>query len=291
MTNDRNFPALELKNLSFRYKDSAAFSLQIPQLRLEVGQHLFIKGASGSGKTTLLNLLAGIQTVDTGEIWLGGAQLQPASARRRDAIRAQHIGIVFQQLNLIPYLSVLDNVLLAAAFQTRASIGEKTSSHVSDSHVSDSHASDSHMTPAQLKLRAEQLLTALGLTASMWQQAAESLSVGQQQRVAIARALLCKPTLLIADEPTSALDSEHRDAFMRLLLAQADASQCTVLFVSHDAALAPWFSHTLAMASLADGVQPNPQFMRQSAVPVHQQRLDADLGAETLATTYAAMNS
>lgn len=286
MTNDRNFPALELKNLSFRYKGSAAFSLQIPQLRLAVGQHLFIKGASGSGKTTLLNLLSGIQTVDTGEIWLGGAQLQPASARRRDAIRAQHIGIVFQQLNLIPYLSVLDNVLLAAAFQTRASIGEKTSSHVSDSH-----ASDSHMTPAQLKLRAEQLLTALGLTASMWQQAAESLSVGQQQRVAIARALLCKPTLLIADEPTSALDSEHRDAFMRLLLAQADASQCTVLFVSHDAALAPWFSHTLAMASLADGVQPNPQFMRQSAVPVHQQRLDADLGTETLATTHAAMNS
>lgn len=296
MTNDRNFPALELKNLSFRYKGSATFSLQIPQLRLEVGQHLFIKGASGSGKTTLLNLLAGIQTVDTGEIWLGGAQLQPASARRRDAIRAQHIGIVFQQLNLIPYLSVLDNVLLAAAFQTRAAIGEKTSSHVSDSHVSDSHASDSHasdshMTPAQLKPRAEQLLTALGLTASMWQQAAESLSVGQQQRVAIARALLCKPTLLIADEPTSALDSEHRDAFMRLLLAQADASQCTVLFVSHDAALAPWFSHTLAMASLADGVQPNPQFMRQSAVSVHQQRLDADVGTETLASTHAAMNS
>jgi putative ABC transport system ATP-binding protein len=281
VTNDRNFPALELKNLSFRYKGSATFSLQIPQLRLEVGQHLFIKGASGSGKTTLLNLLAGIQTVDTGEIWLGGAQLQPASARRRDAIRAQHIGIVFQQLNLIPYLSVLDNVLLAAAFQTKASIAQKTLSH----------ASDSHMTPAQLKPRAEQLLTALGLTASMWQQAAESLSVGQQQRVAIARALLCKPTLLIADEPTSALDSEHRDAFMRLLLAQADASQCTVLFVSHDAALAPWFSHTLAMASLADGVQPNPQFMRQSAVSVHQQRLDADLGTETLASTHAAMNS
>ena len=128
-----------------------------------------------------------------GELRLAGQILQPNSAAKRDQIRARQIGVVFQQLNLIPYLSVLDNVLLGQAF----------SGQTAD------------------KDRATMLLQALQLAESTWQQPAAQLSVGQQQRVAIARALLGKPTLLIADEPTSALDADNRDAFMRLLLKEA----------------------------------------------------------------------
>ena len=225
MAVDLNIPAIELKNLRHQWPGQA-FCLQIPALTLAVGQHLFIRGASGSGKTTLLNLLCGVLTLQQGEIRLGGQLLQPNSAAKRDQLRARQIGVVFQQLNLIPYLSVLDNVLLGQAFSGK---------------------------PAD-KARAEGLLQALQLPAALWQQSAAALSVGQQQRVAIARALLGKPTVLIADEPTSALDADNRDAFMRVLLQEADAAGSTVVFVSHDQALAGYFQYQLDMGRLGDGV-------------------------------------
>jgi putative ABC transport system ATP-binding protein len=184
-----NFPALELKNFHFQWPGQNHFALDIPPVSLRVGQHLFIRGASGSGKTTLLNLLCGIHTLTQGEIYIGGQLFQPLSGAKRDAIRARNIGVVFQQLNLISYLSVLDNVLLAAQFAGKA------------------------LPNAQQ--RANDLLTALGMHQSLWQKPAQQLSVGQQQRVAIARALLNEPALLIADEPTSALDADNRDAFIK----------------------------------------------------------------------------
>lgn len=134
--------------------------------------------------------------------------------------------MVFQQLNLIPYLSVLDNVLLGQAFAGKA---------------------------ADLT-RAQHLLRQLQLAEAMWTQPAAQLSVGQQQRVAIARALLGAPALLLADEPTSALDADNRDSFMRLLLSEADAAGSTVIFVSHDAALARYFSWQLDMGQLGRGL-------------------------------------
>jgi len=225
-----NFPALELKNFSFSYPGKSPFGLQLPDLTLAVGQHLFIRGASGSGKTTLLNVLCGIHALTSGEILIQGQLFQPQKAAKRDAIRAKNIGVVFQQLNLIPYLSVLDNVLLAAEF---AGTGLPDSTQ-----------------------KAGSLLNALGLPAAIWQLSAATLSVGQQQRVAIARALLNGPALLIADEPTSALDAENRDAFIRLMLSEADRCGTTVLFVSHDAQLARYFHWQLRMDKLADGVQP-----------------------------------
>lgn len=225
MAADLNIPAVELKNLRQEWPGQA-FVLDIPALRLMPGQHLFVRGASGSGKTTLLNLLCGVLPLQQGEIWLGAGQLQPASAAHRDRMRAQQIGVVFQQLNLIPYLSVLDNVLLGQAFAgTRAD-------------------------PARARL----LLQALQLPETQWSAPALQLSVGQQQRVAIARALLGKPTLLIADEPTSALDADNRDAFMQVLLQEASDAGSTVIFVSHDKALARYFHFQLDMNRLADGV-------------------------------------
>lgn len=230
MPAEPNFPALELKNFYFSYQGPAAFSLQLPDLQLDVGQHLFIRGASGSGKTTLLNLLSGIHPLSRGEIHIKGALFQPQTAARRDLMRAKDIGVVFQQLNLISYLSVLDNVLLAAEFAGNSS--------------------------AATTQRAQMLLSALGLDAALWPQSAVNLSVGQQQRVAIARALLNEPALLIADEPTSALDADNRDAFIRLMLSEANRCGTTVLFVSHDAGLARYFKWQLRMDALSDGVQP-----------------------------------
>lgn len=230
MPAEPNFPALELKNFSFSYPGKSPFRLQLPDLKLALGQHLFIRGASGSGKTTLLNVLCGIHALTSGEVLIQGQLFQPQKAAKRDAIRAKNIGVVFQQLNLIPYLSVLDNVLLAAEF---AGAGL-----------------------ANAKQKAGTLLDALGLAAPIWQQSAATLSVGQQQRVAIARALLNGPALLIADEPTSALDAENRDAFIRLMLSEADRCGTTVLFVSHDAQLARYFHWQLRMDKLADGIQP-----------------------------------
>lgn len=234
MLSKPNFPALELKNFHFQWPGQQTFRLDIPTVSLAVGQHLFIRGASGSGKTTLLNLLCGIHTLTKGEIYIGGQLFQPLSGAKRDAIRAQNIGVVFQQLNLISYLSVLDNVLLAAEF-AKNKLAHATS-------------------------RAKTLLTALDMAEALWHKPAQHLSVGQQQRVAIARALLNEPALLIADEPTSALDADNRDAFIRLMLAEADRCGTTVIFVSHDAQLASYFGSVLQMDQLSAGVQPSVRF-------------------------------
>ena len=229
MTDKPEISAIELKHLTFRYPSSHC-QLQIPSLKLAKGQHLFIRGASGSGKTTLLNLLSGIARVQSGELYIQGQPLHQLSSAARDTLRAKQIGVVFQQLNLIPYLSVLDNTLLSSHFA-----GQSRSASVE---------------------RARQLLCRLGLAEHLHQQTAATLSVGQQQRVAIARALLPKPALLIADEPTSALDSDNRDAFMRVMLAEADANGCTVVFVSHDKSLQQYFHYQLDMLQLEQGVQP-----------------------------------
>ncbi|HEX5791919.1 MAG TPA: ABC transporter ATP-binding protein [Rheinheimera sp.] len=229
VTDKPKIPAIELKHLLFYYQPDG-WQLQLPALTLDSGQHLFVRGASGSGKTTLLNLLCGITKPVSGELHVNGKALHKLSGSARDSLRAKHIGVVFQQLNLIPYLSVLDNTLLS-------------------SHFAGQHSTDT-MT------RAKTLLQRLGLTEALWRQRASQLSVGQQQRVAIARALLPKPTLLIADEPTSALDSDNRDAFMRVLLAEADANGCTVIFVSHDQSLTQYFHYQLNMLQLSQGVQP-----------------------------------
>ncbi len=229
MTDKPEISAIDLKQLTFCYQ-AGGWQLQIPALKLAKGQHLFVRGASGSGKTTLLNLLSGITRPVSGELYVNGQPMHQLSSGARDRLRAKYIGVVFQQLNLIPYLSVLDNTLLSSHFAAQ--------------------------NKAEVLPRAKTLLQHLGLQQALWHKPATSLSVGQQQRVAIARALLPEPTLLIADEPTSALDSDNRDAFMRVMLSEADANGCTVIFVSHDASLKQYFHYQLDMQQLVQGVQP-----------------------------------
>lgn len=217
--------AIQIEDCLFRYpKASDNALLQIAHWQVAKGDTVFIHGPSGSGKSTLLNLLAGILLPQQGKIMLNGVELTALKHRQRDAFRAQHIGMVFQRFNLIPYLNVSDNIRLA-------------------SHIA-------KQSGAVLQQRQRQLMTALQLDAELLWRPAHQLSVGQQQRVAIVRALINQPALLIVDEPTSALDSDARDSFIAVLLEQVTALQTTLIFVSHDQSLAGHFSSQLAISDL-----------------------------------------
>jgi putative ABC transport system ATP-binding protein len=186
------------------------------------GEKVFIEGASGSGKSTLLKLLAGILRPQQGSIRIHGTDIHLLGARACDHFRARHIGLIFQQFNLIPWLDVATNLQLAASF-------------------GDTRASNSRIT---------ELLQGMNLDPALATRKAGELSVGQQQRVAIARALINRPGLLIADEPTSALDADSQEAFLQLLLKAQQESGVTVLFVSHDARLSSHFDRILGMKQL-----------------------------------------
>lgn len=220
-------PAIQITNLQFGWHSTQPL-LTIPEFSINRGEHLFLYGPSGSGKTTLLNLLAGVICPQQGSLKVLGTDLTGLSTHKRDRFRALHIGVIFQQFNLIPYLSVLDNVLLAGHF-----------AHFKDRNT--------------LQSRAIELLLSLGLQTELHHRKATSLSVGQQQRVAVARALVCQPELLIADEPTSALDSDNRDGFLDLLFNAADQCNSTVVFVSHDRALQERFTRIVDIRSLNGG--------------------------------------
>ncbi len=216
-----------IDDLKFGYHASQLV-LDIPHWQVARGEHVFLAGESGSGKSTLLNLLAGTLAVESGSIALLGQRFSTLSSRQRDKFRARHIGVVFQKLNLIPYLSVEQNIRAAAHFAG-------TQADTVDQRLPD-------------------LIRRLALPGHIVHQKASQLSVGQQQRVAIARALINQPELLIVDEPTSALDSNAKDSFIDLLLAVAHSS--TIVFVSHDEGLASHFKHHISIHQInnADGV-------------------------------------
>jgi putative ABC transport system ATP-binding protein len=217
--------------LRFRWPGSRDDCLAIDRLHIGAGRSVFLHGPSGSGKSTLLGLLAGVLLPREGRISLLGRDWASLSGARRDAFRADHVGYIFQQFNLLPYLSVLDNVLLPCRFSAlrrqRAEAAAGTA-----------------------RASAEALLEQVALGAALWARPASHLSVGQQQRVAAARALIGQPELVIADEPTSALDAALRDSFMALLLQQCRDAGSTLVFVSHDERLAAQFDETLALAQV-----------------------------------------
>lgn len=219
-----NLPAIFLRNVKFGWNKSAKPLLDIENLLIARGEHIFLYGPSGSGKSSLLNILAGINLPQQGDVEILGQSMTALSSRQRDQFRARHMGIIFQQFNLISYLSVLDNLLLRAEF--------------------------SRQPKSEAKQKAQELLFSLGLT-ELTNKAAQYLSVGQQQRVAVARALMNSPDIIIADEPTSALDSDNRDAFIKLLFKNAEAGGSTIIFVSHDKSLSHFFSRSLDITSLS----------------------------------------
>ena len=222
---------LQIRNLRFAWP-GAADCVAIDALDLAAGRTLFLHGPSGCGKSTLLGLMAGVLRAQQGSVSLLGQSWAELPAGARDARRADHVGVIFQQFNLLPYLTVLDNVLLPCRF-----------SKLRAARCTGSPAS----TPTTT---AQALLQRMGLQADLWQRRADALSVGQQQRVAAARALLGAPELVIADEPTSALDTALRDGFMDLLLGACAANRSTLVFVSHDERLAHRFDERLSLPTL-----------------------------------------
>ncbi|EBA01684.1 ABC transporter ATP-binding protein [Marinobacter sp. ELB17] len=226
-------PSLQIRELTFRWQ-SRQPALTFPDINLDAGDHLFLRGASGSGKSTLLGLLAGLNTADNGDIRLLGKSIRGLAPSARDRFRADHIGVIFQQFNLVPYLTALANVILPC----------QLSPVRRDRISSETRTSD---TRAAIHAKAKTLLSALSIPQELHSRKPAQLSIGQQQRVAAARALMGAPELILADEPTSALDSNNRDRFMQLLLEMAQQNKTSVVFVSHDPALAHHFHHQIEL--------------------------------------------
>ncbi len=223
--------AVDIADLEFRWRSGGPPCLAIPSFAVGTGEQVFLHGPSGSGKSTLLNLVAGVLAPQRGGVAVLGQPLGALSAAARDRYRVDHVGFIFQQFNLIPYLSVLDNVLLPCRFSRR-----RRERAIARS--------------AFLRDEAERLLGSLDLAPALWERPAATLSVGQQQRVAAARALAGRPELIVADEPTSSLDADRQAAFLDLLRRECIESGAALLFVSHDRRLAARFHREVGLAEL-----------------------------------------
>lgn len=220
-------PIIHLQDLRFRWSGQNVDLLDIPELIVNKGEHLFIQGPSGSGKTTLLNLLTGINLPSVGSVAVLDTRLENLNSIQRDQFRADHLGVIFQQFNLLPYLSLRENVQLPCGFSQRKR----------------ANAGDIYATTLRL-------LTRLNISESLLDQSVTELSVGQQQRTAVARALIGSPEIVIADEPTSALDSGNRNRFLDLLFQETEEQESTLIFVSHDQEIAKRFSQVVDLPNI-----------------------------------------
>ncbi len=219
--------AIRIADLVYRWPRQPQPCLDIPALDIAAGEQVFLHGPSGSGKSTLLGLLGGVALPERGSLEVLGHEMTRLSGRARDRLRADSIGFLFQQFNLLPWLPAIDNVLLPCTFSARR-----------------------RQRAGNPREEAARLLTHLDLSPNLWRQPAAELSVGQQQRVAAARALIGKPEILIADEPTSALDAPRQQIFVDLLLREATEAGAALLFVSHDERLAAHFDRKISLVDI-----------------------------------------
>jgi len=208
--------SINIEKLDFSYPSGPSI-VEIESLTVDSHEKVFLYGRSGSGKTTLLSLIAGILPCKSGKISIHDKLLTDISSHKIDSFRGENIGFIFQNFNLIPYLSVLENILLPAKLQKKED---------------------------QFESKAHELIKDLNIQDRV-DTKAHKLSVGQQQRVAAARALLLEPPVIIADEPTSSLDEENGEEFMNLLLNQWNKKPFTLLFVSHDQRLKKFFDRSI----------------------------------------------
>ncbi len=216
---------LAMRHVLFSWDQKSAPLLDFDEFQAKPGEKVLIRGPSGSGKSTILNLIGGVMVPQRGAISILGTALNTLSGAQRDRFRSDHMGFIFQMFNLIPYLNVLENVLLPL-------------------HFSKHKLSKLQSAGKDPRVEAQRLLTALGMM-EMLAKRVDTMSVGQQQRVAVTRALMGSPELIMADEPSSALDSETRSAFLELLFRECERSRTTLLYVSHDHGLETFFDRTV----------------------------------------------
>jgi putative ABC transport system ATP-binding protein len=223
---------IDVRDLEFGWTPDRPL-LRIERLVIPAAERVFVHGPSGSGKSSLLSLLAGVVVPQRGSLRVLDTEVPRLAGAARDAFRADHFGIIFQMFNLVPYLSVLENVTLPCRFSARRR------------RQADARGG--------AEREGQRLLEHLDLGAeARSSRAVTRLSVGQQQRVAAARALIGRPAIVLADEPTSALDADRREAFLRLLFRECATEGATLLFVSHDRSLEKSFDRTLALGDIND---------------------------------------
>ncbi|MEL8054750.1 MAG: ABC transporter ATP-binding protein [Pseudomonadota bacterium] len=221
---------IEIRGLTYAWA-SQPLLLDISEFDISIGERVFLQGPSGSGKSTFLGLIAGVLEPQGGHLNIAGETLDRMKGPARDRLRADSLGVIFQMFNLVPYLSLLQNVTLPCRFSKKRFEAARDAGGP--------------------ELEARRLLGRLGLQGDdILTRKVTDLSVGQQQRVAAARALIGKPRLIIADEPTSALDADTRDKFVELLSEEAERSSAALLFVSHDSGLAHLFDRAVDLSDI-----------------------------------------
>jgi putative ABC transport system ATP-binding protein len=214
-------PAARAENLSKIYGDGPARVTALDQLSLEIGARSFtaIMGPSGSGKSTLLHCMAGLDSADAGQLWIGGTEITALPERRLTRLRRDHVGFVFQAYNLLPALTAADNITLPLDIAGRSADRAWLST----------------------------VVDAVGLGSRLRHRPAE-LSGGQQQRVAIARALAGRPEIIFADEPTGNLDSRAGAEVLDLLRRCVREFGQTIVMVTHDPVAACYADRVVFLA-------------------------------------------
>jgi putative ABC transport system ATP-binding protein len=192
--------------------------LDVASFALAAAEQCALEGTSGSGKSTLLHVISGIMRPDAGRVTIDGVDITRLDEARRDRVRADKLGLVFQQFNLLPGFTALENVLVAMSFGS----GRPD------------------------RWRAADLLAAVGLSHRLHHKPAE-LSIGQQQRVAVARALANRPRAILADEPTASVDAAHQRQVIDLVRGTCTEQGVALLLVTHDPAVAAQFPRRLRL--------------------------------------------
>ncbi|WP_020209968.1 ABC transporter ATP-binding protein [Gilvimarinus chinensis] len=215
--------AIDISDIQYGHRKGPSWL--IPRWQVAVGATVFMQAPSGAGKSTLLNVLAGLLPVRSGTLTVLNEPLHARRPAQTAPWRARNLGVIFQSLNLLDYLSCLDNILLAAHFAKNRQTG--------------------------LSESARELMQKLNLPDKLLHKKAGELSVGQRQRVAIARALINNPALILADEPTSALDDENGADFIALLFDLVRERNCTLVFASHNKSLGDYFGQHIFLQDLS----------------------------------------
>ena len=217
---------ISISDLRFRYSQGG-FALHVPELEVETGERVAVIGPSGSGKTTLLNLIAGIRSPQSGRVITNQVEVSDLADGARRDFRIRNIGLVFQEFELLEYLNVLDNILLA--YRINASLDLNN----------------------EVRRRAIGLAEMMGIGDKVSRNV-RKLSQGEKQRVAVCRALLAEPPLLLADEPTGNLDPTNKDRVLDILIEYAESKGSTLVTVTHDHDLLSRFQRVIDFKQFYD---------------------------------------
>lgn len=223
---------IQWSNLQFRFDENNVFAFA--DHTIARGERVLIQGESGSGKTTLLSLLTGVLTPSAGNIRIQDTDITQLSSGKRDHFRKHNMGYVFQQFNLLEYLTLEENVALPLSLsQQRANFERQT-------HATHTDAARAWLSKLSLN------------DSSLFQKPARDVSFGQKQRVAVARACIGNPPIILADEPTSSLDASNKKQLMDVLTQHCQAHNTTLVMVSHETDIQSYFDRSIAMQELLE---------------------------------------